>query len=58
MDSGLCIALGCLFSVIVLGISVAIKNLGDTERIERNLEARRAFKKEKNERMRRFYGLD
>ncbi len=52
------IAMGCLLGAIILGLSLAYTNANDTERQERNLEARRAYKKEKNERLRRFYGLD
>lgn len=52
------LAMGCLLGTIVLGISLAISNCNNAERVQANLEARRAYKKYKNERLRRFYGLD
>ncbi len=55
--SEMVIALSCLGVAIILGISVAVHNVRDTARIERNLEARREFKKEKNRRLAKFYGI-
>lgn len=58
MDSGLILSLTCLFVSAALGIHLAWKNLNNTERIQANLEARRAYKREKNRRLARFYGID
>ncbi len=51
------IAVGCLVLAAGLGISVAVANLKDTERIQRNLDARREYKREKNRKLARFYGI-
>lgn len=58
MGADFYIAIGCMLGAIVLGLSLAWANVHDEKRIQFNLEARRAYKKEKNERLRRFYGLD
>ena len=52
------IAISCLLVSIAMGLHLAWKNLNDTERIQSNLEARRAYKREKNRRLAKFYGID
>jgi len=52
------LAISCLLGAIVLGLSLAWHNARDTKRQEANLEARRAYKREKNRRLARFYGID
>lgn len=58
MDWHFVLAISCLVISILMGIHLAWKNLHDTDRIQANLEARRAYKREKNRRLARFYGID
>lgn len=48
MDWNAVIAISCLCVAIGIGLLMAFHNVNDEERIKRNLEARRAFKKRKN----------
>ncbi len=52
------IAISCLCIAAALGISLAYTNLKDEGRRERDLIARRAYKREKNRRLAKFYGID
>lgn len=58
VDPQFALALSCLIICAGMGMRMAWKNLHDTERIEKQLEARRAYKREKNRRLARFYGID
>jgi hypothetical protein len=58
IDWNFVVAISCLAISIAMGIHMAYKNLQDTDRIQRNLEARRGYKREKNRRLARFYGID
>lgn len=58
MDVQFVIAMSCLGTAILIGLSLAWTNAHDTKRIQANLEARRAYKREKNRRLAKFYGID
>lgn len=47
MDAVICI--GALVIATILGISIAIHNVNDTERIEANLKARREYRRLRKE---------
>lgn len=52
------IAIGSIILLWLLGVSLAMYNLKVLkETKQERLEQRRAYKKEKNERLRKFYGL-
>lgn len=58
MDWNFILALSCLIAVAAIGLHLAWRNVNDAERIQANLEARRAYKREKNRRLARFYGIN
>lgn len=57
MDHGLALCLSCLFIATIVGMNLSVSNLRNTARIEENLRIRREYKRKKNRRMAKFYGI-